>query len=93
MASAGHPAAVLRVGGTVSFSSGGGLPLGLFEDGGTRTERLLLQPGDTLVLYSDGVTERHAADGPLYGTIRLADVLRGAWASPPPSWSAPSRTT
>ena len=83
LASAGHPAAaVLRAGGTVSFSSGGGLPLGLFEDGGTRTERLLLQPGDTLVLYSDGVTERHAADGALYGTIRLADVLTRSLGEP-----------
>jgi serine phosphatase RsbU (regulator of sigma subunit) len=83
LASAGHPAAaVLRAGGTVSFSSGGGLPLGLFEDGGTRTERLLLQPGDALVLYSDGVTERHAADGALYGTIRLADVLTRSLGEP-----------
>ena len=83
LASAGHPAAaVFRAGGTISFSSGGGLPLGLFEDGGTRTERLLLQPGDTLVLYSDGVTERHAADGSLYGTTRLADVLTRSLGEP-----------
>ena len=27
------------------------------------------------MLYSDGVTERRAADGSIYGTARLADAL------------------
>ncbi len=76
LTSAGHPAAALvRASGEVSFTSGGGLPLGMFEDADTRTERLALQCGDTLVLYSDGVTDRRAADGSFYGTARLADAL------------------
>ncbi|HYZ52731.1 MAG TPA: GAF domain-containing SpoIIE family protein phosphatase [Streptosporangiaceae bacterium] len=73
LASAGHPgAAVLRADGAISFTSGGGNPLGLFGDGETRTEQLSLSPGDTLLFYSDGVTEMRAADGTLYGTARLA---------------------
>jgi sigma-B regulation protein RsbU (phosphoserine phosphatase) len=59
----------------VSFAPGGGLPLGIFGDAETRTEQLVLRAGDTLVLYSDGVTERRATDGSTYGTARLADVL------------------
>ena len=79
LTSAGHPAAALvRASGEVSFASGGGLPLGMFEDADTRTERLALRAGDTLVLYSDGVTDRRAADGSFYGTARLAEVLSGS---------------
>ena len=43
---------------------------------------MALQPGDTLVLYSDGVTERHAADGSVYGTIPLAEVLTRSLGEP-----------
>ncbi|HEY4462034.1 MAG TPA: SpoIIE family protein phosphatase, partial [Streptosporangiaceae bacterium] len=83
LTSAGHPGAVvLRAGGAVSFTAGGGVPLGLFDDGATRTEHLRLDPGDTLVLYSDGVTEMRAAGGALYGSARLADVLTRNLGSP-----------
>jgi PAS domain S-box-containing protein len=83
LTSAGHPSAVvLRAGGAVSFTAGGGVPLGLFDDGTTRTEHLCLAPGDTLVLYSDGVTEMRAADGALYGSARLAEVLTRNLGSP-----------
>jgi PAS domain S-box-containing protein len=83
LTSAGHPgAAVLRAGGAVSFTAGGGFPLGLFDDGTTRTEHLRLAPGDTLVLYSDGVTEMRAAGGALYGSARLAEVLTRNLGSP-----------
>jgi serine phosphatase RsbU (regulator of sigma subunit) len=83
LASAGHPGAVvLRAGGAVSFTAGGGVPLGLFDDGTTRTEQLRLAPGDTLVLYSDGVTEMRAASGALYGSARLAEVLTRNLGSP-----------
>ena len=83
LTSAGHPGAVvLRAGGAVSFTAGGGVPLGLFDDGATRTEHLRLAPGDTLVLYSDGVTEMRAAGGALYGSARLAEVLTRNLGSP-----------
>ena len=37
-----------------------------------------LAPGDTLVLFSDGVTEAQDADGEEFGESRLLDVLRAA---------------
>jgi serine phosphatase RsbU (regulator of sigma subunit) len=37
------------------------LPLGLFGDTGYRTSRVDLQPGDRLVLLTDGMVERNAA--------------------------------
>ena len=83
LTSAGHPGAVvLRAGGAVSFTAGGGVPLGLFHDATTRTEHLCLDPGDTLVVYSDGVTEMRTVDGALYGSARLADVLTRNLGSP-----------
>jgi sigma-B regulation protein RsbU (phosphoserine phosphatase) len=39
---------------------------------------LKLEPGDTLVLFSDGVTEAMDPDEQLYGIPRLREALTGA---------------
>ncbi len=38
----------------------------------------MLEPGDTLVLFTDGVTEATSPAGDLFGVERLREVLRGA---------------
>ena len=38
--------------------------------------RDVLNPGDTLVLYSDGLTDAQNADGEEFGEARLHDLLR-----------------
>ncbi|MCA0945314.1 fused response regulator/phosphatase [Salipiger pacificus] len=61
---AGHPPPLLlRAGGGAEFIGQGGLPVGLIP--GARYERLRLQmqPGDRLLLYSDGLTEALLPDG------------------------------
>jgi len=40
------------------------------------TEQLQLQPGDTLFLYTDGVTEAKKREDVLYGEPRLLDWLQ-----------------
>jgi sigma-B regulation protein RsbU (phosphoserine phosphatase) len=61
MYNAGHlPPIVVRDGERVKLESAG-LPLGMFCDSNFVGTQLTLKAGDTLVLYSDGVTE--AADG------------------------------
>ena len=45
---------------------------------------MTLEPGDSLVVYTDGVTEAVGADGEELGTRRLAELLarqRGATAT------------
>ncbi|MBN2006159.1 MAG: SpoIIE family protein phosphatase [Anaerolineae bacterium] len=59
-----------------------GFPIGL-EIGIARFVSELsvnLQPGDGVVLYSDGITEAQGENGTLYGLGRLCDVIRGCWA-------------
>lgn len=54
-----------------------GLPLGLFCDGRCDITHLRLEPGDTLVLYSDGITEAQDLEGDAYGEERLIRSLEG----------------
>jgi phosphoserine phosphatase RsbU/P len=60
-----------------------GLPLGLF--GGTEygAQRLTLGPGESLVLYTDGLTEAFNTAGEQYGTTRLCERLAPNRALPP----------
>jgi serine phosphatase RsbU (regulator of sigma subunit)/PAS domain-containing protein len=75
--SAGHPAAaVLRSDGRVRMMGGGGLPLGLFGDAEPTTQELVLDTGDVLFLYTDGVAQARGPDH-AYFAERLADELAG----------------
>ncbi len=49
--------------------------LGLFEEWQTQIAELSPAPGDTLVLYTDGVTEAADEDGEEFGAGRLAAAL------------------
>ena len=75
-ASAGHPAAKLvRPDGTVAPLAGRGLALGVEPDQQYEAERVGLEPGAVIVLYTDGVVEARR-DGTFYGEERLDQVLR-----------------
>jgi sigma-B regulation protein RsbU (phosphoserine phosphatase) len=53
-----------------------GIPLGLFEDQSWEQGGATLGPGDTLVLYTDGVTDAQDARGVLFGEERFLASLR-----------------
>jgi len=73
---AGHtPALVLRGGGIEAIPSTG-LPLGMFCDEQFPTRRLRLAPGESVLLYSDGLTEATNPAGEEYSLERLIDSLR-----------------
>ncbi len=71
----GHPpAVVLRPGtGTLRFGASGFL-VGVFDDVEFTTSRLVLGPGESLVLYTDGVTDAQNGDAH-FGEERLMDLL------------------
>ena len=50
--------------------------LGLFEDWKSEIAEVRLKPGDTLVLYTDGITEATNSQGEEFGEWRLQDTLR-----------------
>ena len=54
-----------------------GLPLGVFPDIQLRCDGVQLEPGDRLVLYTDGVTEAQNAQGEFFETHRLLRVTQG----------------
>ncbi len=74
---AGHnPALIARADGTVEWLAKGGLPLGLFPLATHEHHTGQLNPGDTLVLYSDGVSEATDPNtGEEYGEDRLAALI------------------
>lgn len=76
-ASAGHDAAVLLTPGqpprTVFASSG--CVIGLLPGNQISDETLELQPGQTLVLFTDGVSEAFSAEQELFGEQRLIAQL------------------
>ena len=50
--------------------------VGLFNDWQCEVAEVKLTPGDTLVLYTDGITEARSAEGEEFGESRLIDTLR-----------------
>jgi serine phosphatase RsbU (regulator of sigma subunit)/DNA-binding NarL/FixJ family response regulator len=69
---------VLRAGGGVELISVRGSPLlGLIEDVAYPDLTIALQPGDGLLLITDGVTEYFDRSGEAFGEARLIDVLAG----------------
>jgi serine phosphatase RsbU (regulator of sigma subunit) len=53
-----------------------GIPLGIDEEARWTTEEAALAAGETLLLYTDGVTEAHRADYEMFGAERLRRLAR-----------------
>lgn len=78
LSTAGHPSPLIRrADGQVEEIRSKGAILGVFPDADLGSARFTLNPGDALLLYSDGVTEAHPPqDGAaMFGEQRLADLL------------------
>lgn len=79
--SAGHdPALRCRAqSGEIAKTSSTRLPLGMFEHQHYKVSELSLEPGDLLVLSSDGTAEATDIHGEFYGRERLKEDLRGLY--------------
>jgi sigma-B regulation protein RsbU (phosphoserine phosphatase) len=72
---AGHNAPILvRSGGTVERLDRGGIVLGLTANPEYEQATLALEPGDRLLLFTDGLTEASGASGEEFGEERLIEL-------------------
>jgi sigma-B regulation protein RsbU (phosphoserine phosphatase) len=79
VSSAGHnPTYVLRKDGRIESLDKGGLMVGIFPDATYEEEMIQLEPGDLVILYSDGVTEALNAHGEQFEEERLKACLADA---------------
>jgi PAS domain S-box-containing protein len=79
----GHPPGLVRrADGRVEELPASGMLLGAFEAPVLRPATTMLAPGETLVLYTDGVTDLRTPDGHL-GEERLVEVIAAGPAGPP----------
>jgi sigma-B regulation protein RsbU (phosphoserine phosphatase) len=74
ISNAGHPAPLLVRRERVDRVDSTGLPLGMFRDEKFEVSRWTLQPGETLMLYTDGVADAEDGRGRLYGDERLPAI-------------------
>lgn len=74
--SGGHPpSTVLKSDGAIRFLAGGSMPLGVMANETFEEHEYRLDPGDTVVVYTDGVTEARS-NSDLFGLEGVERVLR-----------------
>jgi serine phosphatase RsbU (regulator of sigma subunit) len=78
-----HSALILRGDGTLERLDSTCTVLGLFREWECSMEERELRPGDTFMLYTDGITESFNEAGEEFGEQRLADALRRHRELPP----------
>jgi ketosteroid isomerase-like protein len=73
---AGHPPPLLVSASGVRALTAGGPILGVFESAAFQSDTVTLLPGDTLICYSDGVTDAESPDGTDFGLDRIIAAAR-----------------
>jgi phosphoserine phosphatase RsbU/P len=70
---AGHPPPLFLSGTGVVEIGSTGLPIGAFCDAEFATSRIRVEPGQSLLLYTDGLSEARDGAGRMYGGDRIHD--------------------
>lgn len=83
---AGHCPPILVRGSEVETIAPTGLPIGTFYSCHYEATRVTLEPGDTLLLYTDGITEARNAEGEEFGAGRLEEMVGQLGGSPAPEF-------
>jgi phosphoserine phosphatase RsbU/P len=75
---AGHPSPLLlRKGEVIELYTEGSFPVGLLPEAEFNLTRQQLQPDDTLVLFSDGITEAENPERDLFEVAGLSQAVKG----------------
>jgi PAS domain S-box-containing protein len=74
-ANAGHDPPYLRHADGVSKLRATGMPLGLLPDMGYEEKETTLQPGESVLLYSDGLLEAHDSRQEMFGFPRMERLI------------------
>jgi sigma-B regulation protein RsbU (phosphoserine phosphatase) len=77
LCNAGHCPPLLIRQGAITRVDATGLPLGVFRDSQYQTRRFRMERGDSLLLYTDGLSEAVNAGGETYGGERIDAFARG----------------
>ena len=80
IARAGHPPPMIYLASekkAIEYTCGGVFPLGVDSYEKVPVTEAELQPGDRILMYTDGITERFSMDGETYGEKRLLQQLEG----------------
>jgi serine phosphatase RsbU (regulator of sigma subunit) len=81
-ANAGHnPPLWLKTSGEIERLTRTGIALGATENGTMSQRTIQLDPGESILFYTDGLTEEFSPDGDPFGEKRLMDSLRSASSS------------
>jgi phosphoserine phosphatase RsbU/P len=75
LCNAGHLPPLLLRGGGATLIEATGLPVGIFCNERFTSERFRMEAGDTLFLFTDGLSEAGDPAGAEYGTERLRELL------------------
>ena len=77
-ANGGHnePIVVHPDGSTTVIPPTGGTALGIIPEIPYKENSIKLEPGDTVILYTDGITEAFNAEGELFGLDQLCEIFR-----------------
>ena len=80
---AGHNWPILiKAGGEIRFLDEGEQPLGMFQHTRYHQYHVLLEPGDVLVLYTDGASEAESPGGEEFGRERLVEAVKNSLDKP-----------
>jgi PAS domain S-box-containing protein len=74
-ANAGHDLPYVRQGGDVEELRARGMPLGLMPGMGYEQKELVLEAGNSVFFYSDGLVEAHDPEGEMFGFPRLRRLI------------------
>jgi serine phosphatase RsbU (regulator of sigma subunit) len=74
-ANAGHDLPYLHHGGLAEELRARGMPLGLMPGMEYEQKEIVLEPGDSVLFYSDGLVEAHDPEGEMFGFPRLRKLI------------------